>query len=120
MKFFLNVGKEEQKRRLLARIDDPAKNWKFETGDLAERARWDDYMAAYEDAIRKTASKHAPWYVIPADDKKFMRVAVMAAIRRELKKLGLKFPELDPKEKAGLAEARQQLLAGTEGAPKAR
>ncbi len=117
IKFFLNVGKEEQKRRLVARIDDPSKNWKFETADLLERARWDDYMHAYEEAIRKTATKNAPWYVIPADDKKFMRVAVMAAIRRELKKLDLKFPELDPKEKAGLAEARKQLVDGTEGVP---
>ena len=120
VKFFLNVGKEEQKRRLIARIDDPAKNWKFETGDLAERAHWDTYMEAYEDAIRKTATKDAPWYVIPADDKKFMRVAVMAAIRRELKKLDLKFPELAPSEKEGLAEAKRQLLAGTEGVPKAK
>jgi PPK2 family polyphosphate:nucleotide phosphotransferase len=117
IKFFLNVGKDEQKRRLIARIDDPAKNWKFETGDLLERARWDDYMEAYEEAIRKTATKHAPWYVIPADDKKFMRVAVMAAIRRELKKLDLRFPELDPREKAGLADARERLAAGTEGVP---
>ena len=116
VKFFLNVGKEEQKRRLISRIDDPAKNWKFETADLAERACWDQYMEAYEDAIRQTAAKHAPWYVIPADDKKFMRVAVMAAIRRELKKLDLKFPELAPAEKDGLAEAKRQLLAGTEGA----
>ncbi|MGL4241527.1 MAG: polyphosphate kinase 2 family protein, partial [Beijerinckiaceae bacterium] len=117
IKFFLHVGKDEQKRRLLERIDDPEKNWKFETGDLVERAKWDDYMAAYEEAIRGTASKHAPWYVIPADDKKFMRVAVMAAIKRELKRLKLKYPELAPDEKAKLTEARKQLEAGTEGAP---
>jgi PPK2 family polyphosphate:nucleotide phosphotransferase len=109
VKFFLHVSKEEQKRRLLARIDDPAKNWKFETGDLAERARWDDYMAAYEAAIRATASRQAPWYVIPADDKRFMRVAVMAALKREMKKLDLRFPELDPAAKAKLGEARAQL-----------
>jgi PPK2 family polyphosphate:nucleotide phosphotransferase len=117
VKFFLNVGKDEQKRRLLARIDDPEKNWKFETGDLVERARWDDYMAAYEEAIQKTASKHAPWYVIPADDKKFMRVAVMAAIKRELKKLGLEYPKMPEDEKAKLAEAKRQLETGTEGQP---
>jgi PPK2 family polyphosphate:nucleotide phosphotransferase len=117
IKFFLNVGKDEQKRRLIERIDNPAKNWKFETGDLAERARWDDYMNAYEQAIRATASKHAPWYVIPADDKKLMRVAVMAAIRRELRKLKLTYPELAPDEKAKLADARKQLETGTEGAP---
>jgi PPK2 family polyphosphate:nucleotide phosphotransferase len=120
VKFFLNVGKDEQKRRLIARIDDPAKNWKFETGDLAERARWDDYMEAYEAAIQATATKEAPWYVIPADDKKLMRVAVMAAIRREMKKLDLAFPELAPEEKAKLGEARRQLESGTEGVPTGR
>jgi PPK2 family polyphosphate:nucleotide phosphotransferase len=117
IKFFLNVGKDEQKRRLIERIDDPEKNWKFETGDLVERACWDDYMDAYQEAIRGTASKRAPWYVIPADDKKFMRVAVMAAIRREMKKLGLAYPELAPDEKARLAEARLQLKTGAEGVP---
>lgn len=113
VKFFLNIGKEEQKRRLLARIDDPSKNWKFETGDLVERALWDDYMDAYEAAIQATATRDAPWYVIPADDKKFMRVAVMAAIRRELQKLDLKFPELAPAERARLQDARRQLMTET-------
>jgi PPK2 family polyphosphate:nucleotide phosphotransferase len=117
IKFFLNVGRDEQKRRLIERIDDPDKNWKFETGDLVERARWDDYMHAYEEAIRATATKHAPWFVIPADDKKFMRVAVMAAIRRELRKLDLRYPELAPDERSKLAEARRQLESGTEGKP---
>jgi PPK2 family polyphosphate:nucleotide phosphotransferase len=117
IKFFLNVGKDEQKRRLMERIDDPDKNWKFETGDLVERAAWDDYMTAYEEAIQATATKRAPWYVIPADDKKFMRVAVMAAIRRELRKLDLAYPELSPDETAKLAEARRQLEAGAEGQP---
>ncbi len=117
VKFFLNVGEEEQKRRLIERIDDPEKNWKFETGDLVERARWDDYMHAYEEAIRATATKHAPWYVIPADDKKFMRVAVMAAVRRELRRLDLEYPKLSADEQAKLAEARRQLESGTEGKP---
>ena len=111
IKFFLNVGKDEQKSRLIARVDDPSKNWKFETQDLAERACWDDYMHAYQEAIRATASKHAPWYVIPADDKKFMRVAVMAAIRRELRKLDLSYPEKSPDDKAKLGEAKKQLMA---------
>jgi PPK2 family polyphosphate:nucleotide phosphotransferase len=111
IKFFLNVGRDEQKKRLIARLDDPAKNWKFEAQDIAERALWDDYMKAYEAAIRGTASKHAPWYVIPADDKKFMRVAVMAAIRRELKKLDLAYPKLAPAEAAKLAEAKKLLMA---------
>jgi PPK2 family polyphosphate:nucleotide phosphotransferase len=115
IKFFLNVGKDEQKRRLLERIDDPEKNWKFETGDLVERAKWDDYMLAYEEAIQRTATKASPWYVIPADDKKFMRVAVMAAVRRELKKLNLAYPEMAPEERAKLADARRQLEAGAEG-----
>ena len=109
IKFFLNVGKDEQKRRLIARIDEPSKNWKFQTQDLVERARWSDYMTAYEDAISATASKDSPWYVIPADDKKFMQVAVLAAIKREIKKLDLAYPELSPEEKAKLGEARKQL-----------
>jgi PPK2 family polyphosphate:nucleotide phosphotransferase len=117
IKFFLNVGKDEQKRRLIERIDDPDKNWKFQTQDLVERARWDDYMNAYQEAIRATATKQSPWYVIPADDKKFMRVAVMAAIRRELKKLDLAYPQLAPEEKAKLQKAKKQLQTGTEGAP---
>jgi PPK2 family polyphosphate:nucleotide phosphotransferase len=111
IKFFLNVGKDEQKRRLIARIDEPSKNWKFQTQDLVERGLWDNYMEAYEDAIRATATKHSPWYVIPADDKKFMQVAVLAAIKRELKKLDLAYPELSAEEKAKLGDARKQLEA---------
>ncbi|MFM9973661.1 MAG: polyphosphate kinase 2 family protein [Beijerinckiaceae bacterium] len=111
IKFFLNVGRDEQKKRLIARLDDPSKNWKFEAQDIAERAHWDSYMEAYEAAIRGTASKAAPWYVIPADDKKFMRVAVMAAIRRELKKLDLAYPQLGPTDKAKLGEAKKLLEA---------
>jgi PPK2 family polyphosphate:nucleotide phosphotransferase len=111
IKFFLNVGKDEQKRRLIERIDDPDKNWKFETQDLAERACWDDYMHAYQEAICATATKQAPWYVIPADDKKLMRVAVMAAVRRELKKLDLSYPEKSQEDKAKLGDAKKQLLA---------
>lgn len=111
IKFFLNVSKDEQKRRLIDRIDDPGKNWKFEAGDLDERARWDDYMTAYEEAIQATATKQSPWYVIPADDKKFMRVAVMAAIRRELEKLDLVYPALSVEDQVTLGEARRRLLA---------
>jgi PPK2 family polyphosphate:nucleotide phosphotransferase len=111
IKFFLNVSKEEQKKRLLARIDDPTKNWKFESQDVTERSFWDKYMEAYEEAIRGTATKNAPWYVIPADDKKFMRVAVLSAIRRELKKLDLQFPTLAPEDAAKLAESRKALVA---------
>jgi PPK2 family polyphosphate:nucleotide phosphotransferase len=111
VKFFLHVSKDEQKRRFLSRIDDPAKNWKFESADLTERARFDDYMHCYEEAIRATATKRAPWYVIPADDKKFMQVAVLAAIRRELKKLKLAFPELSAEERAKLADAKKILAS---------
>ncbi len=106
VKFFLHVSKDEQKRRFLSRIEDPSKNWKFENADLTERARFDDYMHCYEEAIRATATKRAPWYVIPADDKKFMQVAVMAAIRRELKKLKVEFPELSVEDRAKLADAK--------------
>ncbi len=111
VKFFLHLSREEQKERLIARIDEPDKNWKFEAGDLVERARWDDYMAAYEAMIRATARKRAPWYVIPADDKPFMRMAVVAAIVRELEKLDLAFPEIEPEQRAKLLAAKRQLLA---------
>ncbi len=110
LKFFLHVSKEEQKQRQLARIDDPSKNWKFNARDVTERAHWAKYMQAYEDTIRETSAPHAPWYVIPADDKWFMRVAVMHAISAEMRKLGLAFPELDPEAKGKLAEARAALL----------
>jgi PPK2 family polyphosphate:nucleotide phosphotransferase len=111
IKFFLHVSKEEQKARQLERIDDPAKNWKFNARDVAERAHWESYMAAYESAIAATATKHAPWYVIPADRKWFMRLAVMGAIVAELESLKLDFPKLSPEEAAKLAEARKALLA---------
>jgi PPK2 family polyphosphate:nucleotide phosphotransferase len=111
MKFFLHVSKEEQKARQLERIDDPAKNWKFNARDVTERGYWADYMAAYEAAIRATAAPHAPWYVIPADRKWFMRLAVMQAIIAEMETLDLGFPVLTAAEKATLAEARKALLA---------
>lgn len=110
LKFFLHVSKDEQKQRQLSRIDDPAKNWKFNARDVTERGYWDEYMHAYEQAIRETATPDAPWYVIPADDKWFMRVAVMHAISAEMRNLNLAFPELDPEAKGKLAEARAALL----------
>lgn len=109
VKFFLHVSKEEQKVRQLARIDDPHKNWKFNARDVAERAHWDAYMSAYEEAIRATAAPHAPWYVIPADRKWFMRLAVMSALLAEMESLDLKFPELSEDAKAKLAEVRKAL-----------
>ena len=111
LKFFLHVSKEEQQRRFLARIDDPAKNWKFSANDTREREHWDEYMEAYEDTIRNTASKYAPWYVIPADNKWFTRVVVAAAIVTNLNSLDLKYPVLNEEELQGLEDARKALTA---------
>jgi PPK2 family polyphosphate:nucleotide phosphotransferase len=109
LKFFLNVSKKEQKRRFLERLDRPDKNWKFSAADVAERACWDQYMEAYEDAIRATSTKHAPWYVVPADDKWFTRAAVAAILTTTIHSLDLKYPEVTDAHRAALAEARQQL-----------
>jgi PPK2 family polyphosphate:nucleotide phosphotransferase len=95
LKFFLNVSKEEQKKRFLERIDEPDKNWKFNAGDVAERGLWDKYMEAYEDAIRNTSTDHAPWYVVPADKKWFTRLVVAHAMNDALGGLGLSFPKVD-------------------------
>jgi PPK2 family polyphosphate:nucleotide phosphotransferase len=95
LKFFLNVSKEEQKKRFLERIDEPDKNWKFNPGDVAERGLWDKYMEAYEDAIRNTSTDHAPWYVVPADKKWFTRLVVAHAMNDALGGLGLSFPKVD-------------------------
>ena len=95
VKFFLNVSKEEQGRRLIDRINEEDKNWKFEEGDIKERARWNDYMVAYEEMINKTATPSAPWYVIPADDKLNMRLMVAKAIKENLKSLPMSYPEAD-------------------------
>jgi PPK2 family polyphosphate:nucleotide phosphotransferase len=111
LKFFLHVSREEQKRRFLARLDEPEKHWKFQSSDVAERAHWGAYMAAYEDAIRATAAPHAPWFVIPADHKWFTRLAVAAAIDEGLRGLDLHYPEVPPAQRAGLEEARRALEA---------
>lgn len=110
VKFFLHVSKEEQKKRFLERIDDPSKNWKFNAGDLKERARWDDYQEAYQDAIAATATKDSPWYIIPADDKGDMRLLVSAAILSEMKRLKLAWPVLPKEQQEALATCRQTLL----------
>jgi PPK2 family polyphosphate:nucleotide phosphotransferase len=110
-KFFLNVSKAEQKQRFLARIEEPDKNWKFSLGDAKERGAWKDYMAAYEDAIRHTASKHAPWIVVPADRKWFARLVVAATIVEALEGLNLAFPTVDADKKKELAAARRMLMA---------
>ena len=109
-KFFLNVSKDEQKKRFLERLDDPEKNWKFSVNDAAERQHWDAYMEAYEDAIRSTATKDAPWYVVPADNKWFTRVVVAAAVIDTLGKLDLHYPKVEKSRQRELAEARQLLL----------
>ena len=108
-KFFLHVSKKEQKKRFLERLDDPDKNWKFSIGDAKERGHWDDYQEAYEDMIRATATKDAPWYVVPADNKWFTRVVVAAAIIDALGSLDLKFPQVDDAKKEELAAARLAL-----------
>jgi PPK2 family polyphosphate:nucleotide phosphotransferase len=110
LKFFLNVSKNEQKRRFLERLDLPEKNWKFSSSDAAERQHWGAYMAAYEDMIRNTATDFAPWYVIPADNKWFTRLAVSSAVVAEMKRLGLEFPEVDNAKKKELAQARAILM----------
>jgi PPK2 family polyphosphate:nucleotide phosphotransferase len=109
VKFFLNVSLEEQRRRLLERIDDPAKNWKFDAKDLDERGFWKDYMKAYQAAIRATATDDAPWYVVPADQKWFARLVVMTAVITELKKLDLDFPKLDEVDREKLLGMRERL-----------
>ena len=108
-KFFLHVSKKEQRKRFLERLDDPDKNWKFSVGDAKERGFWGDYQQAYEDMIRATATKHAPWYVVPADNKWFTRVVVAAAIIDGLGSLDLKFPEVHEEKKKELAAARRAL-----------
>jgi len=108
-KFFLNLSKKEQKKRFLARLDEPEKNWKFSAADVHERGYWDDYMNAYQDMIRHTASKHAPWYVVPADNKWFTRVVVAAAIVETLEKLNLAYPVVDAEKRKQLQAARKTL-----------
>ena len=110
LKFFLHVSKKEQKKRFLERLDKPEKNWKFSTADVKERQHWDDYMDAYEDMIRNTASEYAPWYVIPADNKWYTRAIVAGAIIEKLSELDLKFPKLDQKKLEDLKAAREALL----------
>ena len=110
LKFFLHVSKEEQKKRFLDRIDDPTKNWKFSTADLKERAYWDDYQSAYEDAIRNTSTNEAPWFIIPADEKWFSRYLVGKIICTELKKLNLSYPKISDNERELLLKAKESLM----------
>ena len=110
-KFFLHLSKKEQRKRFLARLDSPDKHWKFAAADVKERGHWDDYQSAYEDMIRHTASKNAPWYVIPADNKWFTRLVVASAIVDTLASLDLEFPKVDKIQMQELAAAKAQLEA---------
>jgi PPK2 family polyphosphate:nucleotide phosphotransferase len=110
VKFFLNVSKDEQKRRFLERADSLDKNWKFSASDMAEREFWDDYQKAYEDMIRNTATKESPWYVVPADNKWFSRVIVAAAVIETLEGLDLAYPRVDQAKRAEIANARKALM----------
>lgn len=111
LKFFLHVSKEEQAKRLLARIDDPSKNWKFNPSDVAEREHFDEYQRFYEDVIRETSRVHAPWFVVPADRKWFTRLAVASALIAALEGLDLHYPKVDEAMKPELAKARGLLAA---------
>jgi len=110
IKFFLHVSKKEQKRRFLERAGEPEKNWKFSGSDMAERDHWDEYQDAYEDMIRNTATKHSPWYVVPADNKWFTRVVVGAAVVDTLASLDLAYPQVDKPKLEEIASAKKALL----------
>ncbi len=109
LKFYLNLSKDEQRKRLLARIDDPEKNWKFSDSDLAERAHWDEYMDAYQDAIAATSTNEAPWYVIPADHKWVTRWLVSEVLAKAIESLNLKYPKVSKEKLAALQKSRASL-----------
>jgi PPK2 family polyphosphate:nucleotide phosphotransferase len=111
LKFWLNVSRDEQKKRFLARLDDPAKNWKFEPGDVVERRHWDDYMVAYQEALNATSRPWAPWYAIPADDKRYMQARVAEIIVHALKSIGLKYPEPSAEDRSEFADSRAELTS---------
>jgi len=109
LKFFLHVSREEQKRRFMERLDKPRKHWKFSSADIRERGFWGDYMHAFEEAIRATAAPHAPWFIVPADNKWFTRLVVAAAIVEAVENLDLSYPKIDAAKKKELAKARAAL-----------
>ena len=109
LKFWLNVSRDEQRRRFLSRIDEPDKNWKFRLGDLEDRGRWDDYRAAYQDALRATSRAWAPWYAIPADDKAYLRVAVARIVVATLEQIDPRYPAIDDAQRRELEEGRRRL-----------
>jgi PPK2 family polyphosphate:nucleotide phosphotransferase len=109
-KFFLHLSKKEQKKRFLARLDQPGKNWKFSAADIHEREYWDDYQIAFEEMIRNTATKHAPWYVVPADNKWFTHLVVAAAIVETMEELKLSYPKVDAAKRKEIEQAKRELL----------
>jgi PPK2 family polyphosphate:nucleotide phosphotransferase len=111
LKFFLNLSRKEQKKRFMERLDKPNKNWKFSASDVRERRYWDDYMHAFEEAISATAAPHAPWYVVPADNKWYTRLVVAATIVETVEHLDLEYPKVDAEKKKELAAARAELVA---------
>ncbi|HFD16145.1 MAG TPA: polyphosphate kinase 2 family protein [Rhodospirillales bacterium] len=111
LKFFLHISREEQKRRFMERLEMPRKHWKFDRADIEERAHWDAYMAAYEEAIRATAAPHAPWFVLPGDRKWFSRAVILAAVVKALEGLDLRFPEVPEEKMREIEEARRRLAA---------
>ena len=113
LKFFLQLSREEQKKRFMKRLDTPEKNWKFSASDVRERKFWGDYMRAYEETIRATASKHAPWFVVPADNKWFTRLVVAAVIVEAVEQLDLTYPKVDPEKKKELARMQAALAHET-------
>ena len=116
LKFFLNVSRQEQRERFLDRLEQPAKNWKFNMGDIAERALWAKYQAAYQDMIRHTSTRHAPWHIVPADHKWFARVVIGSTIVSALDKLDLHFPKVDKADLSEFKQVRQALLDEEKGA----
>ena len=118
LKFFLNVSREEQRARFLDRLEEPAKNWKFSKADIAERALWPKYQAAYQDMIRHTSTKPAPWHVVPADHKWFARVVIGSTIVAALDRLDLQFPTVDKADLSEFKQVREALLAEGKGARK--
>ncbi|MGD9635851.1 MAG: polyphosphate kinase 2 family protein, partial [Pirellulales bacterium] len=111
LKFFLNVSKQEQRRRFLDRLEDPEKNWKFSMADVRERGHWDEYQDAYEDMLSATSTETAPWYVIPADKKWFTRACVADIITTRIEKLGLKYPSVPDSQREALVAAQKSLEA---------
>jgi PPK2 family polyphosphate:nucleotide phosphotransferase len=109
MKFFLHISKDEQKKRLLDRIDDKSKNWKFSSADITERKYWEDYQKCYQEAIRETSTKHAPWYVIPANKKWFSRLIISEVIVQTMKKLKLEYPKISDEQRQMLLDCKQKL-----------